>query len=282
MSDHLKGLLITVAGIIALSPDSLIVRMIGTDQWTLLFWRGIISGLGIALLSAGFHGRDTPAAFRRVGRPGVALAIVFTASTIFFITALHYTSVANTLILAGTAPIFAALMSWVFLSERAHPRTLITMIVVIGAVALIVSGSYCSGSIWGDVSALACAIMMAATFVIMRKSKSHDMTPAMALSGFFTALAVLPWATPFDVGTQDAVLIVVLGVLIAGAFALLTIGPRYISAPEVSMLMPLETVFGTYLVWLVLGEIPGTHAIVGGGIVILALAVHSALAIRNQ
>ncbi len=282
MSDHLKGLLITVAGIIALSPDSLIVRMIDTDQWTLLFWRGIISGLGIALLSAGFHGRNTLTAFQRVGRSGVVLAIVFTASTIFFITALHYTSVANTLILAGTAPIFAALMSWVLLSERVHFRTLITMIVVFGAVALIVSGSYGSGSIWGDVSALACAVMMAATFVIMRRSKSHDMTPAMALSGFVTAVAVLPWAAPFDVSPQDALLIVVLGVLIAVAFALLTIGPRYISAPEVSMLMPLETVFGTYLVWLVLGEIPGTHAIIGGGIVILALAVHSALAIRNQ
>jgi len=282
MSDHLKGLLITLAGIIVLSPDSLLVRIIDTDQWTLLFWRGIVSGLGIALLSAGFHRRNTLIAFRRVGWPGILLASVFTASTIFFITALHYTSVANTLILAGTAPVFAALLSRIVLAEHVHVRTWITMIVVMGAVALIVSGSFGSGSVWGDVSALACAVMMAGTFVITRRSKGHDMTPAMALSGFFTASVVLPLASPFSIDSEVAMLLLGLGILIAVAFALLTIGPRYIPAPEVSMMMPLETVFGTFLVWLALGEVPGIHAVIGGIIVILALAIHSASTLRNQ
>jgi len=282
MSHHLKGLLITLAGIVTLSPDSLLVRIIDTDQWTLLFWRGVISGLAIAVLSACFHRRNTLTAFRRVGRPGILLAVIFTASTMFFISALHLTSVANTLVLAGTAPVFAALLSRVFLSEQVPPRTWFAMIVVMGAVALIVSGSFGSGSIWGDISALACAVTMAGTFVVTRRSKGHDMTPAMALSGLITAIAVAPLATPFGIDSQSALLLLGLGVLIAVAFALLAIGPRYIPAPEVSMLMPLETVFGTFLVWLALDEVPGVHAIVGGAIVILTLGIHSALSLRNQ
>jgi drug/metabolite transporter (DMT)-like permease len=282
MSDHLKGLLITVAGIIALSPDSLLVRLIDTDQWTLIFWRGIISGIGIGLLSACFHGRNTPTAFRRVGRPGILLSMVFTASTLFFITALHHTSVANTLVLAGTAPIFAAIMSRVFLAEHVHLRTWITIFLVVGAVGVIISESYGGGNIWGDMSALACAVMMGATFVIMRQSKGHDMTPAMALSGFVTALVVFPLALPFEISSSDAVLILALGLVISVAFGLLTIGPRYITAPEVSMLMPLETVVGTFLVWVFLNELPSVQAVGGGAVIILALSIHSAFAIRNQ
>ncbi len=281
MSDHLKGLLITVTGILVLSPDSLLVRVIDTDQWTLLFWRGIVSGIGIAALSACFHKRNTLTAFRRVGWPGVVQATVFSASTIFFVTALHHTSVANTLVLAGTAPIFAALLSGAVLAERVHTRTWVTIIVVIAAVALIVSESYGGGSFWGDISALACAVMMGATFVVTRRSKDRDMTPAMALSGFFVAAAVVPFASPMGVSFETAQYLLVLGLLISVAFGLLTVGPRYIPAPEVSMLMPLETVFGTFLVWVVIGEVPTIQAMIGGGIVILALAIHSAFALRT-
>jgi drug/metabolite transporter (DMT)-like permease len=281
MSDHLKGLLITISGILVLSPDTLIVRLIDLDQWTLMFWRGIAVWIGIGLLSASFHRRNTLRAFRRIGWPGCLLAIVFSASTMFFITALHLTSVANTLILAGTAPIFAALLSKSFLGERVLPRTWMTIFVVIGAVALIVSDSYGAGSFWGDLSALACAVMMGGTFVITRHSKGHDMTPAMSLSGLVLAIVVVPWATPFDLSQDTTQLLILLGAIISVAFALLTIGPRYIPAPEVSMLLPLETVFGTLLVWYAIGEEPGIYAIVGGSIVITALAIHSALALKR-
>lgn len=281
MSDHLKGLLITITGIIVLSPDSLLVRLIEVDQWTLMFWRGVAVWIGIGLLSASFHRRNTLVAFRRIGWPGCLMAVVFTASTIFFITALHFTSVANTLVLAGTAPIFAALLSKTFLGERVLPRTWVTIFVVIGAVALIVSDSYGGGSFWGDLSALACALMMGGTFVITRHSKGHDMTPAMSLSGLVLAIGVLPWSAPFDMTGETAQLLFLLGIIISVAFALLTIGPRYIPAPEVSMLMPLETVFGTLLVWYAIGEEPGLYAIIGGLVVIGALAIHSALALKN-
>jgi len=282
MSDHLKGLLITLAGILALCPDSLIVRLIETDQWTLLFWRGIFTGIGIALFSALYHGRNAPAAFRKIGRPGILMALIFTGSTIFFITALHYTSVANTLVIIGTAPIFAALLSRVFLSEPVTSRTWITIVVVCFAVGLIVFESMDSGTIWGDISALITAVFVAGTFVITRQSKGHDMTPAMALSGFITALSALPFAVPFDVTAETMKLLLLLGFFLTAAFGLLTIGPRFISAPEVTMLMSLETVFGVFLVWYFLGEEPTLNAIIGGTIVVLSLSLHSAMMLRNE
>jgi len=282
MSDHLKGLLITITGILALCPDSLIVRLIEADQWTLLFWRGIFTGTGIALFSALYHGRNASAAFQKIGMPGVLMAFIFTGSTIFFVTALHYTSVANTLVITGTAPIFAALLSRVFLSEPVSLRTWVTIVVVICAVSLIVYESFGGGTLWGDICALITAISVAGTFVITRQSKGHDMTPAMALSGLVTALCVLPFATPFEVSADTMKLLLLLGFFLTAAFGLLTIGPRFIPAPEVTMLLSLETVFGVFLVWYFLGEEPTINAIIGGTIVVLTLSVHSAMALRKQ
>ena len=46
LPSYLKGLIVTVAGILVLSPDSLLVRLIATDAWTLLFWRGLLMAVG--------------------------------------------------------------------------------------------------------------------------------------------------------------------------------------------------------------------------------------------
>ena len=66
------------------------------------------------------------------------------------------------------------------------------------------------------------------------------------------------------------------------ALGLLTVGPRYITAPEVSLLLPIETVVGPLIVWAVLGEKPSTAALFGGALVIAALTVHSYIGLRSQ
>jgi len=56
---------------------------------------------------------------------------------------------------------------------------------------------------------------------------------------------------------------------------LITIGPRYLPAHEVSLIGALETFLGPLWVWLVLDENPGIYALIGGLVVICALALHS-------
>ena len=45
MSLATKGFLITLAGVLVISPDVLLVRLIDADTLTKLFWRGLLSGL---------------------------------------------------------------------------------------------------------------------------------------------------------------------------------------------------------------------------------------------
>jgi drug/metabolite transporter (DMT)-like permease len=62
--------------------------------------------------------------------------------------------------------------------------------------------------------------------------------------------------------------------------ALMFLGPRYIPAPEVGLLLLLESILGPVWVWLALGEEPGSSTLLGGAIVLSTLAINTVWALR--
>ena len=88
---------------------------------------------------------------------------------------------------------------------------------------------------------------------------------------------------------------------VAIPFVLITLAPRYITASEVNLFFLLETVLGPFWVWLVIKEQPSLETIIGpiwvwmfikeqpsletiqgGSIIILTIAIHSFLKIKNS
>ncbi|MEP2470772.1 MAG: EamA family transporter [Paracoccaceae bacterium] len=61
----------------------------------------------------------------------------------------------------------------------------------------------------------------------------------------------------------------------------MTLGPRYITSSEVSLLVLLESVLAPLLVWAVIGEHPGRYSLLGGFIVIAALLASNIWALRR-
>ena len=279
---HLKGLLITATGIVLLSPDSLIIRLIDTSHANVLFWRGLLVFQGMLLLITWVHGRQSVQAFRAIGLPGVGAMFMWTLSSLFFVSALFHTSVANTLVLLSTSPVFAAFVSWLWLRETIGLHTVLAIVVLTASVGLIVSDGYQQGHWAGDLFALGASLCLACTFVFTRKAGDCDMTPAVALSGLLVALIALPFATPLPLSLEANLLFALLGIVLTISLTLLFVGPRYIPAPEVSLMLPLETVLGTGLVWLVLDEQPTASTLLGGAIVIATLIVHSMVALRRS
>jgi drug/metabolite transporter (DMT)-like permease len=279
-----KGLIIVVLGVLVLTPDTLLIRLIAVDHWTLLVWRGLLQALGLSVLVGCFHGRDTLACFRAVGLAGYSAAFLFALGTVLFVVALSYTSVANTLIIVASAPFFAALASRVFLGERIALRTWIAIVVALGGIVLLAFESLGTGTLWGDLAALGVAIAMGGNFTVLRHARAVNMIPAMALSGLIVALAAAPIA-PAAVVLNEAQLAFMLAMglfVVPVSFALITLGPRYLPAAEVSLLMLLETVLGPLWVWLAIGEAPGPLGFLGGSVVVATLAAHSALALRGE
>jgi drug/metabolite transporter (DMT)-like permease len=53
------------------------------------------------------------------------------------------------------------------------------------------------------------------------------------------------------------------------------LGPRYLPAPEVSMITLLEVILGPLLVWAVIGENPGQMTLIGGTVIVATVSLHA-------
>ena len=86
----------------------------------------------------------------------------------------------------------------------------------------------------------------------------------------------MPFADFEPVSTEQALLIFLSGaVILPGAAGLLMLGPRYLPAPEVSMITLLEVILGPLLVWVVIGENPGQMTLIGGAVIIVTVTLHT-------
>jgi drug/metabolite transporter (DMT)-like permease len=284
MTPYAKGALITLLGVTVISPDALLIRLMTIDSWSLIFWRGLLSGLAILITLRIVSGRRFNADVASMGWNGVWVTIVFALGSLCFVYAITHTYVANTLFLTATSPIFAALISRFIMKEHVTTRTWVAIGVTMVGIGVIASdGLSGARSIAGDIAALGAALSLAITFCIARAGRSVSMVPAMGFAGLLAALMVLPLTASLVVPTEDWLWLGILGVLVIPAgFALLSTGPRYLPAPDVSLMLLLESVLGPLLVWAVLDENPGERALIGGAIVLLAMAASNVTALRDS
>jgi drug/metabolite transporter (DMT)-like permease len=158
-------------------------------------------------------------------------------------------------------------------------------------IAIVVGDSLGETRLWGDVAAIAASFFFAYFFVALRKAGDVDMTPAVGISGLFSAALALPLLWIAGEGTApllslDATqwLWIALAalLLVPLAFALISIGPRYLPAAEVSLLILLEAVLGPLWVWWALGETPTQTTLIGGAVVLATLALHALWGLKHR
>lgn len=280
-SRQAKGLIIALCGVLALTPDTLFVRLAEVDNTTLFFWRGCCTLLGMTAITSFQHRGKTIQQFKSIGKVGYGVALCMGLSSICFVSALYHTSVANTLVIISASPMFAAFYSRVFLKEKVALRTLITMLIVCISISFIVGDTKGQNSMLGNCIAIVAAISMSGAFTLMRKGKDRNMVPATALSGAVLIVAGLFLAPKLTLSWEQLAVILAMGTSSVLGFVCITNSTKYISSPEVSLLMPLETVLGTCLVWAILDEAASPTAILGGLIVIAALTIHALLSVKR-
>jgi drug/metabolite transporter (DMT)-like permease len=280
-STHLKGLLLTFAAVVILSPDALLVRLIHCDVWTLLFWRCLLTGVMQAIFLAACYRGQFVQSFRNTGRAGLLSAVVVAVGSLFFVNSLKHTTAANTLIILAAAPLFSSLLSWLFLREKIARRTWVAIFICFGGILLIFSGSLQSGLLLGDLLALGATLTWASNIVILRSSKAVNMVPANLFGNLLVVpAALLAGAQPMAVATPDILFLLLLGGLVLPvSFTMITQGPRYLPAPEVSLILLVETILGPFWVWLVLQESPHATTLLAGALIVGTLAVHTLMSL---
>lgn len=277
------GLVVTFLGVAFFFPDALVIRLIGADTMTIAVWRGLAAavvtlGFAAVFLRSAFGGwRDL------LTWPSLAMIGLQGLGSVFFLGALGQTSAANALLILATAPFLAALLSWAALREGIDRMTAVAICLVFAGVAIIASGSVGGGRLAGDLLALCNAFTIAGYYVVLRKVPQRNMLVPIALGYLLTSVVAYGFAPMEPLSLQQAALVFLSGgVILAGGVGLLMLGPRYLPAAEVSMITMLEIVVGPVLVWLVLGENPGTRSLFGGAVIIAAILLHGGLRIARS
>ena len=284
MTNRKKGLIITSLGVLFVVPDSLFVRLIDNEPMVIAFWRGAISGSLILIALLMSNGISVFKPVLKSGVPGAVYIILIGSTTPAFVLAVTYTSVANVVFIFASIPIFAVFFSYIFLGEVVQLSTILTAFVVISGLSIIAYGSGTSeiASWKGDLWAVYVSAAYAGALTAVRRVKEISMVPAIPIAYIGTALIISLFYSPFDEFELSGLLFLGHGLFIGIASWLLTLGPRYLSSPEVSLLILLESALAPLLVWLVVDEFPGEWALVGGAIVIIALLVFNMLKLSKD
>ena len=275
MNNHLKGLLIAFFGIVILTPDAVLVRLADSNSWTVLFWRGIFFATGIIVILLLTYRSKAVNELINIGKGGVLIGILTALGGTSFILAIHYTSIAKTLVIISTSPIMVAIISLLMLKEKPEFYTWISMIIVFIGIYIVMAGDSGGMNLMGNFFALASVIIGGFSFTLLRKYKNVNMVPAMAVNGIVIAFIGFVFADSLVLSSQSMLYIFASGIVLAVSFSLITIAPQYIPAPEVAMFFPLGTVLGTLIAWIVIKEEPSSNALIGGAIVIITLFSHA-------
>lgn len=177
-------------------------------------------------------------------------------------------------------PLLIVLLAAPMAGECLAPRTIASALLGLGGTVLVVGGTRFSAdpaAAAGYAAAIAAAITWA---VFSNVLKSHPIEPrALPLSALLTSVGAAVWAlverapapTPAAVAAG-----VYLGVLpLAGATVLWELGIRRGRVQVVGTLAYLTPLLSTLGVWLVLGRPLGTHAALGGVLILAGAALGS-------
>jgi drug/metabolite transporter (DMT)-like permease len=260
---------------VLLSVDSLLIRLLTqTLPFTnVIFWRGVGTAIGFSVLAWFGSPRRMLHLFSAIGYAGLAVATLNFIGNALFVIAITHTTVAHALVITATAPVLTAILAQLITGERATVRIWLVSVVVAVGVCLVFLAIPSRGDLVGDLSAVGGAFFLSLNFVILRRAKQVNMIPAFAIGGVLTAGAAAPFVSRFTLSPRETTIAFLAGVVVLPlSFGLVVRGLRYLQAPEVSLLILLETILGPLWVFLVLRETPDLRTVLSGSVIFMALA----------
>ncbi|MGE3873494.1 MAG: DMT family transporter [Parvibaculaceae bacterium] len=272
---HRRGLFLTAIGAVLFTFDVPLIRLAASDKWTLMFARGLLLFLAMTVLWMVFQRGWRGGVSYISGRAGIVAAISSTLANLMFLAAVTETTAANLVFIIALNPVICAVLAWFVLKERIHWQTALAIVLALIGVGIIVWNGLSIGTTTGDLLAFGVATCMAVTLTAARWSGKNIMT-SLAVGALASACIAAFWAEPATLSAASwGWLAVNALIVIPIAMALLVIGPRYLPASEVAMFFLLELILTPLWIWLIFGEVPTPHALLGGAIIFITLFVHS-------
>ena len=253
-----------------------------TPPFEQVFWRSLFAFafvFGVLL----FQRAHPWKAVRSAGVPGLISGLMWALMFTAFLFALSLTTTANALVVMAVSPLLTAVFAFLFLKDPLPARTWFAAGAAAVGIAWMFASQVEGGHLLGMAIAFLIPVAAAINVVVLRASAARfDLIPALLLGGALSCAIALPFALPFSATPRDLLLLAFLGFFqLALPCMFLVVASRTLLAPEIALLGQLEVVLGPLWVWLVVGEEPGRATLIGGAVVLAALAANELAATRS-
>jgi drug/metabolite transporter (DMT)-like permease len=279
--------LLLVVAVLSVGPAAVLIRLANAPPISVAFYRLLTAAviIGIIVLIRGrrdLAGIDARTFMRSV-ISGFFLALHFGS----WITSLDHTSVANSVLIVTTQPVFAALFGIWYLRERLRPAVFAAMALALAGAVIISGGNPQVGGWYGDTLALIGAITASAYLVIGRQVRRTVSTFGYVLIAYTTACVVLGlWALAVQSPLKGFPAISWLWIILAGlgpsviGHTLYNRALRDYSAHTVATTILGEPLVASILAALILSEYPSPWAYLGA--IPIRLGVVSAIRLERS
>jgi drug/metabolite transporter, DME family len=259
--------------IIIWSSGGLFIKLTTLDAYQVTFFRSLLAAITVALLTF----KDGI----RINGFGVLNSFIYASLLFLFVWATKHTTAANAIFLQYTAPIYILILSPFVLGEKFQSKDLITVLICICGMSLFFVGQLRIDDYWGNIAALASGAFLGLYIMLLKHPRAKLGNPAIAViyGNLFLALvnspsgiAAIPYLKLTDILAVSFLGIVQIGI----AYVLFIRGVvRGVRPLDASIIGFLEPILNPVWVFLIVGERPSNWALLGGFIIIFAIAFHT-------
>ena len=264
---HKKAIAITCFVALMWSLAGFNIKMIEWSPYAIAAGRSLVAVILLApmVLRKGFQ---------KIDRYVIGGAICYAAFNYCFITSTTLTSSAIAIMMQYTAPIYVALLSWLFLRERVGWADIISVGFVFLGMIFFFLDSNSGGSLKGNIVSIFNGITFAGISIFLRLQKDGNPALSMSLGNGISAVAGLP--IMWNAGMPDTISLLFLllaGLLVAVSYTLYAKASTGLSALETVLIPIIDPVMNPVWVFLFLDERPGALTIVGAAVILVSVTI---------
>jgi len=277
-----RAYLILATGVIAISFAAVFIRLADAPSLVIAAYRMAFAALLLLPVFIKRRKKNTdnlqPTDIIYIILAGIFLSIHFA----LWITSLEYTTIASSVVLVTAHPAFVVLLSFIIFKEKPDTASVAGILIAFAGVMVINQGSFdfSSTAFKGNIMAFVAGMAMGAYLVIGRHMKEklpvlNYLTAVYAVAAVILAASVIAAQkemTGYSLQTYALLVLIALVPQLIG-HSCLNLAVRMIPATIVSIAILGEPAGAALLGWAVLGEIPTTHEVIGGSIILAGIYI---------
>ena len=271
---------ILTVGVVAVSVSAILIRYASVDAdgdaspLAISFWRCALGSLALVPFARWKKRGTTPVTVKYSVIAGVFLAVHFAA----FISSVGLTSIASSVLLVSTTPVFTALIAWFLFKERLQLLGWIGIGLTLAGVALIGGGDFGGGSGLGNVLALIGGATAGGYLMVGARARrtmgivEYAVITYTAAGVLLLAVCLLGDIALWGYGAQTwwAIVGSVIGPQLLG-HTLINATLSDIDTTTVAVTIMAEPIIATALAYFLLSESPSLLIYPGGALILLGI-----------